>query len=98
MACRLRFPLGDDTRLALPLVGQLASPRQGALARPWQLHKPGATFPVSLDPIQVLHTQRRLLLRDDEQDTPHHNMELPEHLTSLQVLSIINRFWYTVGP
>ena len=56
-------------RLSLALVGQLTSPLQSAwigvqvAARISQL---GVVFPSSLDGIQVLHTQRRLLLRDAE--------------------------------
>ena len=58
-----------EPRLSLALVGQLASPLQAA----WvgvqiasRLSLLGVHFPSSLDGVQVLHTQRRLLLRDAE--------------------------------
>ena len=58
-----------EPRLALALVGQLASPLQSA----WvgvqianKLNALGVGFSCSLDGVQVLHTQRRLLLRDAE--------------------------------
>ena len=62
---------GDDSRLGLALVGQLASPLQsawvfGALAR--TLAKQGVVFASSLDAVQILHTQRRLLLKDAEKE------------------------------
>ena len=75
------LPMGSDARLALALLEQLAFPLQsswilGALAR--RLAEQGVHFARSLDPIQiVLHTQRRLLLRDAEMlpnsksETPH---------------------------
>ena len=58
-----------EPRLSLALVGQLASPLQAA----WigvqvasRLNALGVGFPSSLDGIQVLHTQRRMLLHDAE--------------------------------
>ena len=58
-----------EPKLSLALVGQLASPLQSA----WigvqvaaRLAAFGVEFPSSLDGIQVLHTQRRLLLHDAE--------------------------------
>ena len=58
-----------DPRLSLTLIGQLASPLQAA----WigvqiasRLRDLGVRFSSSLDGVQVLHTQRRLLLRDAE--------------------------------
>ena len=63
------LPMGNNSRLSLTLVGQMASPLQsawvfGSLAR--QLGRLGVSFPNSLDGIQVLHTQRRMLLREAE--------------------------------
>ena len=56
-------------RLSLALVGQLASPLQSAwvgvqVAKRLSLLQ--VSFPRSLDGVQVLHTQRRLLLKDAE--------------------------------
>ena len=58
-----------EPRLSLALVGQLASPLQSAwigvqVAK--QLSALEVVFPRFLDGVQVLHTQRRLLLRDAE--------------------------------
>ena len=60
---------GQNARLGHTLIGQLASPLQsawllGALAR--QLVTRGAVFSGTLDSIQILHTQRRVLLREAE--------------------------------
>ena len=58
-----------EPRLSLALVGQLASPLQSA----WigvqiadKLSRMGVNFPSSMNGVQVLRTQRRLLLRDAE--------------------------------
>ena len=64
-----RVPLGSHPRLALALVGQMASPLQsawvfGALAR--RMSQLGVSFSNTLDKIQALHTQRRMLLHDAE--------------------------------
>ena len=64
-----RIQLGSHPWLALALVGQMASPLQsawvfGALAR--QMSGLGVPFSNTLDKIQALRTQRRLLLHDAE--------------------------------
>ena len=60
---------GPNARLGLILTGQLASPLQsawllGALARKLAAH--GVVFTGTTDAIQILHTQRRILLREAE--------------------------------
>ena len=65
----LSLQIGQDERLALALIGQLASPLQsacllGALARTLCGH--GVALPGAVDAIQILHTQRRILLREGE--------------------------------
>ena len=65
----LSLPIGQDESLALALIGQLASPLQsacllGALARTLCGH--GVALPGAVDAIQILHTQRRILLREAE--------------------------------
>ena len=64
-----RVPLGSHPRLALALVGQMASPLQsawvfGALAR--RMSQLGVSFSNTLDKIKALHTQRRMLLHGAE--------------------------------
>ena len=60
---------GPNARLGLTLIGQLASPLQsawllGTLAR--RLVALGAVFSGTVDSIQILHTQRRILLHQAE--------------------------------
>ena len=62
---------GPDARLGLTLIGQMASPLQsawllGALAR--KLVTQDAVFSGTVDGIQILHTQRRVLLRQAEEE------------------------------
>ena len=87
---------GSNARLGLTLIGQLASPLQsawllGALAR--KLSSRGVVFKGTVDAVQILHTQRRMLLRQAELEgyrpfTGGHLLsECPKHCEEIPLLS-----------